>query len=746
MTLAPLAGLVVAEVAGSTAGAYCGRMFVLGGATVYLIGEPNLTEAQTLFLHEGKRRASPTSFDWGQVDVSIVSSATGPVAEVFGVDGRAVNVNLSPFGMTGDRAWWRSSDLVDYAVSGHSYLYGDPEREPLAGPPGQPAIAAGLFAFIGAMAALLARDRLGSGQTVDVSHVQVMSALHQVTLLRWQMNQQVLCRTGNRYTGQGQPNGPYRCRDGWVSIAGVTSEQVEGLLAVSGLTHLLDHPLIDSPIAFQLHPELLDPPLNEWLADQSVDDVVELLQAVRVPAAPLRSPGELLSDPQLIARGFFGPCAEMPQVHRPTSPFTFSNIHDRSEHGWAPGDVTHGPLAGLRVLDLSRVWAGPMCTRILADLGAEVIAVEAPWQRGPQHFPQSAIDAAQTFPNNEAGERPWNRNSHQVNFALSKRGLSLNLQHLDGQAAFARLIPHFDVLVENFSPRVIPQLGFTENELHRLNPDLIYLTMPGYGRSGPAKDWLAYGSTVDSHAGLSHLIGYQDATPWKGGIAWPDPIAGLHATCAVLSALWAGQPAGLGGLTIEAAQFESTVAAIGEHVVAAQLDATPDLGNRSSSVFAQGVYRCLGDDAWIAITLHERHELTLLIAELDLDQTLATSFDHDQFDQAVGRATGLEHAHALAARLQTVGVVAGVVVTAPDLLADPHLASRSSWITIDQPDLGPLTAAVTPIGLSATPCRLPTAAPTLGQDNVQVLTAAGFTQMEIETLIESGVVVHQPPH
>lgn len=741
----PLAGLTVVEVAGSIAGAYCGKVFADLGATVTVAGERTLGPHQQAYLDDKKAAASLASIDIEHVDVLIESSAPDPLVPAEYADNdRLVRVQISPFGMSGDRAGWRSTDLVDYALSGHAYLYGDPEREPLRGPPDQPAVAAGLYAFIGAMASLLARGRLGRGQTIDVSHAQVMAALHQVTLLRWMMNGDVFCRMGNRYTGQGQPNGPYPCRNGWVSIAGVTTQQMDSILAVTGLTHLLDHPDINSLMDFHDHPHLIDEPLTEWLSSRDVDEIVELFQAMRIPTCPLLSPAELLEDPQLLDRAFFSPLRGNPDVLAPNGAFSLGHHQTRGDSAWQPGDLSDGPLAGLKVLDLARVWAGPLCARILRDLGAEVVWVEAPWHRGPQTIPQSLIDATRVYPNDEAGERPWNRNTHFVKYALGKQSLAVDLQTEAGRQVLRRLVPHFHVLLENFSTRVMPQFELGEDELHDLNPDLIYLTMPGYGRSGPAEHWLAYGSSVDSHAGLSSLIGYRDSTPWKGGIAWPDPIAGLHAASAVLAALWSGLESGSGGLTIEGAQFESTVAAIGDRIVEAQVDGpyVPD-GNRDSGFVAQGVYRCRGEDEWIAISVPDADTLGALAATIEIDAELAA--DHDAFDRAVTAITVDLDAAELTSTLQAAGVPAGKVAKGSDVMTDPHLESRDNWETMDQPDVGTFTAPVTPIALSATPLRRPTPAPLLGEHNTEVLQAAGFTSDEIAHLTAEGVLVTKPP-
>lgn len=739
-----LKDLVVIEFTGSVAGAYCAKMFADQGATVHVVGESKLPNYQQLYYDEKKVATDLDGIDLSTVDVVIESDARQRFVPHELHIPQAMRVQVTPFGMTGLRSTWQSTDLVDYALSGHSYLYGHPDREPLRGPPEQPAVAAGLFAFVGAMAGLFARDRLGHGQVVDVSHHDVMVALHQVTLIRYLMSGDVLCRMGNRYTGQGQPNGPYQCSDGWISIACVTGQQIEGLLAVSGLTPLLDHPDIDSPMDLQIHPEMLEKPLVAWLATQHVNELVDLLQTMRVPAAPLLDSRELLDDAQLVDRGFFRDAAGAEGVRVAGLPFTLSHHQAPSSGGWKPGDLADGPLAGLRVLDLARVWAGPLCARILSDLGAQVDWLEAPWSRGPKAPPESFIKATRCFSNDEMGERPWNRNAHYVKYSLGKRSLSLDLQTKAGQDTLARIVPEYHVLLENFSSRVMPQLGFDEERLHDLNPDLVYLTMPGFGRSGPAEHWLAYGSSVDSHAGLSSLIGYRDQVPWKGGIAWPDPIAGLHACSAVLCTLWSSAHYGTSGLTIEAAQFESTVAAIGDRIVQAQIGQPfhPD-GNRESSFAAQGVYRCAGVDEWIAISMPDQAAVAAVAGALGLrviDET-----DHDALDQAIEQVTIEAQAPELADVLQRAGVPAAPVLTAPAVLADEHLASRNLWVTVDQPDVGPFTAPLAPLGLSETPPMVRAPAPTLGQHNRSILTAAGLTDGEVADLERQGVITTEPP-
>ncbi|MDH3679255.1 MAG: CoA transferase [Acidimicrobiia bacterium] len=767
--------LVVVEIAGSLAGGYCGKLFADHGAEVVLVGPSELPPHQSAYVDVGKRPvdAWPAGL-LAEADVLIESSADGPVSPTGVGRDDLVHVQLSPFGSSGPYAEWKSSDLIDYAVGGHLYLYGDPDREPLRGPADQPRYATGLFGFIGAMAALWVRRRTAKGQVVEVSHTDAMVSLHQFTFLRYTLGGDTLRRMGNRFTGQGQPNSIYPSADGWVCVSAPAADQVERLLDVTGLADLLDRSDITSPLDFQVLPHVLDDALMPWLAERNTDDIVDLLQAVRVPAAPVSTMQQLLDDPHLADRDYWRPAAD--GVRRaPGPPFRMSGHRwrqpdrpasvgsdGRRQGTWDPPAESmmahfaeHGPLAGLKVLDLTRVWAGPLATRMLAELGADVVWVEAPWGRGPRQLPDSLIAATRYYPDNEQGDCQWNRNGHLLKFSLGKRSLALDLATAEGIATFERLVPWADVVIENFSSRVMPHFGLDEDRLHELNSAAVYVTMPGYGRSGPAEHWLAFGSSVDSHAGLSSLIGYADQRPWKGGVAWPDPIAGLHATSALLIALWDRACADDGaGQTIEVAQFEATVAIVGDQLLAHQSGAVLDgSSNRAPDAAPQGVYRCQGDDRWVAITVDSDAAWQALCDHLaGFDDTMR-SFDlarriecHDAIDDIIATWSGARDQRTVVAELQGRGVAAGPVLDAGGVVADPHFDHRNLFHHFDQPEVGPFTTHGIPIRLSATPARPRRRAPLLGEHNAEVLAEAGrLTAGEIDSLAAADVIADRPP-
>jgi len=749
--LKPFSELKVVELAGSIAGAYCAKLFADSGAQVMTLGESHLKPSQALYLNTGKVAGVAEDRDrMRHADVIIRSAPYSSLQQPFILPSpRTILVEISPYGSFGPYSDWLGTSATVYAHSGHTYLTGDPEREPLMGPPTHPPYAAGLFAFIGAMGALFDRERNDQIHSVEVTHHEVLVALHQMSFVRYQLGKDVLCRMGNRWTGQGQPNGMYRCADGWLALSAPTDVQLETLLSITGLSELLEDPRIQSSMDFQEHPQLLDEHLVPWLLERETRDVVELFQAAQIPSAPANTILGLLDDDHLEHRKFWrqaGPWLI------PGPPFQTSFVSETPAELPAPVQG-QGPLSGVRVLDLAKVWAGPLAARILAELGAQVIQVEAPWGRGPREIPESLVIAQRFHPDNIQGPDQWNRNGHLIKYGLNKESVVLDLSRDEGLVTFERLVPNVDVLIENFSPRVMPQLGLDEHHLHLLNEDLIYMTMPGYGRSGPAENWVAYGTTVDSHAGLSQLVGYKDEHPWKCGVAWPDPVAGLHATAAILTALW--DRSTKGGVTIEAAQFEATISVIGDVVVDAQMNNhEPSLmGNRDHDFVPQGIYPCKGSDLWASISVTSQHawEALCQAAELpeewlELNQSERSKL-HDRIDAALEIWTSKFDQIDLAETLQKQGVAAAPVLNVPGVLTDEHLQARSVFGRVEQPRVGPILLPCLPIHFSAASARPPTRpAPLLGENNHVVLQEiGGLSSTELEDLERLGVVATEPP-
>ncbi len=768
--------LLVIELGRSAAGAYCSKLFGDHGAEVVRVGDgpsgpgSDFYDRSVTSVDAGAEGTGATARLLDSADVVIQADGTGPIADPHRPSGPGqVVVRIAPFPASGPAATWRSSDLVDGALSGHLRLSGDPNREPLQGVPDMIPHAAGATAFIAAVAALIAKVRSGAGQVVEVSHLEVAAALHQFTLCRWTHNGADLNRMGNRYAGPGSPIGAYRCRDGWIGLALAQEDQVERMLEVTGLIAMLERPDVESIWHLMTTPGLLDSELVPYLESQPREETVELFQALRLPCAPVAELDQVLADEHLVARRFWhrAPVDGVEEkIAFPGPPFRMSG------HRWSLGpksrpghgvdlpagsdpaaDLSAGPLAGLRVIDLTRVWAGPLATRILADLGAEVLMTEVPWNRAARDVSPTYVEGTHFFPDDQAGERPWNRNGFHNKYAINKLSAVIDLDKQPGRELLAELVKTADVLVENYSPRVMPGFGFDDESLHRLNPDLVYVTMPGYGRSGPHADWVAYGPTIDGHVGHTSLTGYRDEGPWKCGIAWPDPIGGLHGAAAALVALLDRlvEP-GSGGQTIEVAQVESAVHMIGHHLVAAQRDGVPRRwGNRRPGRAPQGVYRCRGRDRWIAISIIDDAAWRGLCRTLGMEDLVeldaGARWDrHDELDRRVEARTVEHDERALMADLQAAGVPAAAVSAAADVMAEPALAAVDFFVELDHPDAGRHPWPRFPARLSATPAAMGRRAPLMGEHNrYAACDLAGYGEAEYRALLAADVLRIEPP-
>jgi crotonobetainyl-CoA:carnitine CoA-transferase CaiB-like acyl-CoA transferase len=758
--------LRVVEVRGSAAGGYAGRLFAGWGAHVTLAAPDGNSparpddEALDLYLDHAKHHSEVDRVELdrlvGDADVVIESSSPSPLDPI--VPGRPglVRIHISSMGRDGPLAERWSTELTDQARSGHLLLNGEPEREPISGPRYQVCFAAGLHGFIGATAALAGAD-LAAGCTVDVGHLQVMASLHQFTLIRRINGGDLLRRMGNRWAGPGRPCGLYRCVDGFVSIIVPRDDQLERMLAVTDLMHLLATPGIEHAYDLMHHPSLLDDHLRPWFAAQRVAEAVELLQAVRVPAAPVSTMSDLLDDPHLADRESL---VEVAGVRLPGPPARIDRVAWRTAPGASsaspapvrpttppPTDVSDAPprpLEGLRIVDLTRVWAGPLATRILADLGADVIMVEAPWARGGPTIDHASVVATAYYPDNDPGAEHWNRIGFVNKYALGKRSVAIDLSEADGRDALGALITTADVVIENFSPRVMPQLGFDEKRLLELQPDLIYVTMPGYGRSGPDRDRVAYGPIVEAHAGLATLMGYPKEPARSAGVAWPDPIAGLHAAAATLAAVLGRGDRRRSGV-VEVAQIEATIAMVGAALVRCQLDEKLPVaaGNRHPTWPVQAVLRCAGEDRWVAISVVDGAGWTHVADAINAEP--AARSNADELQSALEWWAASRSQDTIVDALAADGVAVAPVADAQQVLDDPQLAATDAWASSHHPAAGDERWPRTAIRLDGRPLEPRRPAPMLGEHNSLLVDEAGCSRPSYDRLTTAGTLATRPP-
>src|SRR5688572_3685428 len=246
------------------------------------------------------------------------------------------------------------------------------------------------------------------------------------------------------------------------------------------------------------------------------------------------------------------------------------------------------PLSGVRILDLTFVVAGPVGTSVLGSLGADVIKIENTQARA-RNAPPGYIPP---------------RNANFLDLNRNKRGITLNLNTPEAKGIFLRLVKLSDVVIDNFSPRVMRNFGFEYDDLVKINPGIIVASMPAFGKTGPMRDRSSFGPGIDAMSGLSHLTGYSDSTPLKPGNYYCDFNAGVHTALAVMAAVFHKRRTGQGQF-IEVAMRDGETQLIGEYILEYVLNRNVQqrAANWHPTMVPHNVYRCAGDDKWLAIAV-----------------------------------------------------------------------------------------------------------------------------------------------
>jgi crotonobetainyl-CoA:carnitine CoA-transferase CaiB-like acyl-CoA transferase len=796
----PFRELQVVEIAGSQAGAFTAKLFADYGASVVRVeppggdplrpnGEPwGPVGTEFAFLNTSKQSvcldlASGAGLPelgrlLGRADLVVESSAPGPLCPVTATLGGShlVRAYLSPFGLSGPYAGYRSNVFTDDAIGGHLGLSGEPDREPLRRAGLHTRFQAGIHGFIGAMAALLAREQLGRGQTVEVAHFEGMAALHQHTISMWTHGGHLLRREGNAQPGPWHPGGVYPCKDGHVFLGHATGAKLIPFVDVLGYGHLFEDPRFATDGARGANKRAFDEALQPRLMELTLAEILDLGRAVFSPIGPVPTMLEVLEDEQYQARGFWTPLSGEPPAKIPRGPFVIEGHHPAPRPAPEPGaqmaeDVLSrwkapappamatahlpgGPLHGVRVLDLTRIWSGPIAGRLLADLGADVIHVESPWNRGLTVRDESMATLSHLYPDDDPGERPWNRSGGFNKLARNKRSVVLNIQDERGRAVFAELVKHADVVLENYSPRVMPGLGFDFASLAVLNPAIVYTSISGYGATGPGQNRVALGPVIEAAVGLTSIMGYAGSGPYRSGVAWADPVAGMCAVAGTIVGLWDRAAAGGAAQRVEVAMAEAMATFVGEELLAAQVRGSDAvrIGNRDRHHAPQGVYRSAGQDRWVAISVTSDVEWRALCQVMALDPAFATlpltgrHQRHDDIDSAISAWTQARSPRSATERLQAHGVIAAQVSDGCDLAEDPQLEACGFWAEMDHADVGRRRYPGSPIRFSETPSAYRLPPPRFGEHNREVYSGLlGMAPEALAELLAARVIVNQPP-
>lgn len=679
-----------------------------------------------------------------------------------------VQVVLTWFGETGPYSRFQGSEAVCRALSGAVHASG-----PRDGPPHQPhelqtGVIAGLAAFSAAVAALTGRGQ-GSRRFVISIHEAVFGTVEMEAGMV--QDKRHPGRIGvNRFCGT-HPTGIYRTADGWLGLFTHTLPQWAALCQALGRPAWAHDPGLANGALRMARADEIDDWLQQALLQRTAAEWFEQLGALKHPTVLVPTMAELLQQDVHRTRGAFVPVqAGRVVLQAPVVPLRLGDAGPLpggpvaalgADNAWSRGPALQHrpqqllqpapaddvlPLQGLRIIDLTMGWAGPLASRTAADFGAELIKVESTtypdWWRGA-HFTDEFYR-----------ERLYEKNSNFNLMNRHKRGITLDLTQPQGRQLLLQLVAGADALIENYSAEVLPKLGLTYEALRAVNPRLVMVSMPAFGLDNAWSHTRAYGGTLEQASGLPLYTGHADGPPAMTSYAYGDPVGGFNAGAALLLALWTQRRSGQ-GRHLNLSQVEAMLTMTAPWLLEQQLagHVGPRQGNRHPLWAPHGLYRCAGDDAWLALSVRDDGQwqrLCAVLARPDLaaDTALASAAgrraQHDALDAAIHAWTALHGADDAMARLQAAGVAAGVVRSMAALLHDPHLHARGFWQPATRPFAGTYTA--TTCWFRSGPDALPTRslAPTLGEHNHAVLGdgpggVLGLSAAQIQALEDAGV-------
>lgn len=413
-----------------------------------------------------------------------------------------------------------------------------------------------------------------------------------------------------------------------------------------------------------------------------------------------------------------------------------------------------GPLAGTCGLVLTQAWAGSFCTEILGFLGADIVQVEVrkrldSW-RGT--FDAPLPERLMAVP---TAEHPWNCNPLYNSVNLGKRCLTLDLQEPEGQSLFLDLLPRADFVAENFSPRVLGNLGLDYEALRAVRPDIILCSLSAYGNSGPWANIPGIGGTIEPTSGMSALLGYRDGPPMNSGQMYPDAAAGFNGAAAIVAALRHRDRTGEGQY-IDLSMQEANLAFVGE----AALEYTalgrqrPRMGNRHTTFAPHGIFPCSGHDRWIAIACETETQWNAFDrvvgrgwgAGVRFGTLAARKANEDLLEAEIAGWTRLQERDALATALVAEGVVAAPVLDAFEVAADQGLRARGVVVEVEHAEAGRWPQVASPFHFGRTPGPSPRPAPRLGEHSREILQE--WLAMPVERyddLVVRGITGEGPP-
>lgn len=730
-----LDGLRVVELSRGVAAAYCGKLLADAGAQV-VVYEPDgghpLRRSRPAppparegllfdFLMESKK-VVPAGTDAEGAQLVVADGPADAVGDLAGAWPGAMTVHISPFGGHGPWVGRPASEITVQAFSGSLIRRGLPGRPPVQAGGGITDWVGGAYAAAAAACYWWGRGAGSAGVHLDVSSLEsAVLSLHSF------MTVDAEFRVGDAPVRRGPAIPSIEpTADGHVGFSTITAQQFRDFLVMIERPDLADDPDLARHERRTARRAELDEAICAWTTVRTTEEIVALATGFRIPVAPIGNGETLPVNEHMVARHVF--CAGENGVLAPRVPYRITpgagagDAVETLASGDGPAhDRSELALAGLKVADFTAFWAGPSATHLLACLGADVVKIESVQRPDGMRFTSTRPDDDRFW--------EWGAVFHGVN--ANKRSVTLDLGDPRGADLARALIRWADVVIENFSPRVMEHFGFGWEQVSAMNPAAVMVRMPAFGLTGPWRDRTGFAMTVEQSSGLAWQTGYEDGPPMDvGGVC--DPFGGMHAVVGLMSALSRRDRTGRGAL-VELPLVEVALNAAAEHVL--QFSAgnvlLGRLGNRAVGVAPQGVYRCRGDDGWVAVSVADDAQWRALaevagLADLaeaaDLARVEGRIGAHDRIDEALAAwCAGLDAAE-VEERLSARGIPAAAVVVPARVLDNPHLVARDFFEPVEHPVVGRYRLPSLPITVAGRRRRWNrTPPPTLGQHNAEVL-------------------------
>lgn len=803
-----LQGVRVGDLSDSVAGQFAARLMADQGAEVLLVEPPEGSALRRrgpfaaappagaaeslLFRHLSSGKAIRSggggpvdglACAWpepGELDVVITSDrstrrrATATFPE-------AVVATVNDFADGGPYSQWVGSELIHQALSGSMYYNGRYSDRPLHGAGHRASYGAGFLLYTRILAELLARLKgRPTEQVVDLSVHESAAVMEQNFSTQWAYSHTVPLRgEWNR------PKGRVRCRDGWVVFFAMHQRQRE-LFRAFGAEDAAEDPRFAEWPDFVRNISEACQLFTARSRERTQQQIMDAALRDRLVLSPVRQLGDLYQEEHLRVRGYWrrtsdgsgagtllGPVWRMPE--RDTNPqgtgdssaepVGAERVSETGDHGasseplpgWATEDEHIGPLQGVRVIDLTSAWSGPMATRVLAALGAEVIKLEGPNRMDGWRGPRTSPTHLESYPGCVPGAHPFNRNAWFNTQNPGKKSVAIDLKQQRGTTLALQLIARSDLVIANFSPGTLDRLGLGLAEAEVVNATVSVVEMSGYGDTGPLRNHRGLGQTMEAMSGITSLIGYgTDGEPLGSGSAYLDPMGGLAGAAAAVTALVHSHRTQRAHRA-ELPQREAAMHWIGEKILDAvdnQVSYRP-AGNDVADAFPHDAFPAAGPDQWIAVAVLDAEQWVALCRMCGWDtwrrdRALRTLVGRmairAEITAALTAVTQVRDKAELARDLQFAGVPAAPVQDGRDLYLDPHLRARGWFTALHHDEVGDCDYPGVPVQVHGSLVRPLRAAPRFAQDTDDVLgSLLELDAHTIDELVAAGVVVRAEP-